>query len=187
MKLQKYQHILAQTLVFALINTDLLINFPNNANAGSIAQEANNVTFQTNTIVHVIANQPNLKTFSKAVEAAGLTEILSSDKVFTVFVPTDEAFAALPKSTLESLFQPENKELLRKFINYHIVGNAYNSRSFRIGQLKSFEGSSLDIGVSITGRVRVNNARVTQADIQAANGVIHIIDKVIFPQSNKSR
>jgi uncharacterized surface protein with fasciclin (FAS1) repeats len=187
MKLQKYQYILAQTLILAWINTNLLVRFPNDAKANSVPREANIAISQADTITKIIANQPNLKIFNALAKTIGLTETLASNKAFTVFVPTDDAFTALPKSTLESLFKPENKELLRKIINYHIIGAAYNYRSFRTGRLKSFEGSSLDIGVSITGRVRVNNARVTQADIKAGNGVIHVIDKVIFPQNNKAR
>lgn len=103
------------------------------------------------------------------------------DGQFTVFAPTDAAFAALPKGTLENLLKPENQETLQKILTYHVVSGAVESRTLRSGQVKTVEGSPVNVGVGANRRIRVNNARVTQADIRAKNGIIHVIDRVILP------
>jgi uncharacterized surface protein with fasciclin (FAS1) repeats len=116
----------------------------------------------------------------EAVKAAGLTEELSGKGPYTVFAPTDAAFAALPKGTVEMLLKPENKEVLKKVLTYHVVAGAVDSGTLKSGQVKTVEGSSVKVRVSGSD-VTVNDAKVTSPDIKATNGVIHVIDKVIIP------
>lgn len=118
----------------------------------------------------------------KALEAAGLTETLRGQGPYTVFAPTDEAFAKLPAGTLESLLKPENKEQLRAILLYHVVpGRVTSSEVAKMTEAKTAQGETLRIRAS-DGAVKVDDATVTQADIAASNGVIHIIDSVLLPK-----
>jgi uncharacterized surface protein with fasciclin (FAS1) repeats len=132
------------------------------------------------TIVEVASSSGSFKTLVEAVKAAGLTEELSGKGPYTVFAPTDAAFAALPKGTVEMLLKPENKEVLKKVLTYHVVAGAVDSGTLKSGQVKTVEGSSVKVRVSGSD-VTVNDAKVTSPDIKATNGVIHVIDKVIIP------
>lgn len=137
-------------------------------------------TTQAGTIVEIAAGNPAFSTLVKAVQAAGLAETLSGNGPFTVFAPTNEAFAALPKGTLEKLLQPENRNLLRKVLTYHVVSGDLMAKNLRSGQVATVEGNSVSVQVQ-NGRVRVNNANVVTADVDAKNGVIHVIDTVLLP------
>ncbi|WP_242025596.1 fasciclin domain-containing protein [Leptolyngbya sp. FACHB-36] len=137
-------------------------------------------TSQSSTIVDVAAANSSFKTLVAAVKAAGLEETLAGTGPFTVFAPTDAAFAALPKGTLAALLKPENKAKLRKVLTYHVVPGAVASNTIKPGKVKTVEGNSVTLRTS-GGQVLVNNAKVTAADISASNGVIHVIDKVILP------
>lgn len=132
------------------------------------------------TIVAVAASNDSFKTLTAALEAAGLTETLSGEGPFTVFAPTDAAFAALPAGTVEELLKPENKAQLIKVLTYHVVPGEATSSSLSSGEVKTVEGSSIAVEVSDQG-VMVNKAKVVQPDVQASNGVIHVIDQVILP------
>ena len=119
-----------------------------------------------------------------AAEAAGLVDTLKSEGPFTVFAPTDEAFAKLPEGTVESLLKPENQDQLKAILTYHVVPGKTMSSDLAGKQVEveSVEGSA--IAIDATGdNVMVDDATVIQADIEADNGVIHVIDKVIQPQS----
>lgn len=121
---------------------------------------------------------------AKALEAAGLIDALKGAGPFTVFAPTDDAFAKLPAGTLESLLKPENKEKLKSILLYHVVqGNVSASKVMTLNNrsVKTLQGSSLK--VTTEGGVRVNNATVTKTDVQASNGVIHVIDTVLLPEA----
>jgi uncharacterized surface protein with fasciclin (FAS1) repeats len=132
------------------------------------------------TIVDVAAANGSFKTLVKAVKAAGLAETLSGKGPFTVFAPTDAAFAALPKGTLETLLKPENKEKLKKVLTYHVVSGSVMSTAIKPGKVNTVEGSPVTLAVA--GKtVMVNSAKVTAADVKASNGVIHVIDKVLLP------
>lgn len=132
------------------------------------------------TIVDVAAANPSFKTLVAAVKAAGLVETLSGKGPFTVFAPTDAAFAALPKGTVENLLKPENKDTLIKLLTYHVVPGAVESKAVKAGRVPTVEGQP--ITVRVMGRnIMINNARVTTADVKASNGVIHVIDRVILP------
>lgn len=137
-------------------------------------------TAQPKTIAEIAAGDPNFSTLVAAIKAAGLAETLSGDGPFTVFAPTNEAFAALPEGTLENLLKPENRELLRKVLTYHVVSGDLMAKDLRSGQVATVEGSQVNVRVRRRG-VRVNNARVVNADIDAKNGVIHVIDRVLLP------
>ncbi|KAM3106509.1 fasciclin domain-containing protein, partial [Phormidesmis sp. 146-33] len=137
-------------------------------------------TAQPKTIVDIAAANPEFSTLVTAVKAAGLVETLSGSQPFTVFAPTNEAFAALPKGTLEKLLQPENRNLLRKVLTYHVVSGDLMARNLRSGRVATVQGSPVAVQVQ-NGRVRVNNANVVKADVDAKNGVIHVIDKVLLP------
>lgn len=116
----------------------------------------------------------------QAVEAAGLTETLQGKGPFTIFAPTDAAFKELPADALRDLLKPENKEVLVKILTYHVVPGKVISSDLKSGEVKSVEGGNINVKVGSDG-VMVNDATVTQADIQGSNGVIHVINKVILP------
>jgi uncharacterized surface protein with fasciclin (FAS1) repeats len=121
-------------------------------------------------------------TLVAAVKAAGLVDTLKGPGPFTVFAPTDEAFAKLPPGTLESLLQPENKAKLQSILTYHVIAGKVMSRDVvKLNSAKTVEGRSIAIK-TMNGGVMVNNAHVTKADIVASNGVIHVIDTVILPE-----
>lgn len=124
----------------------------------------------------------NFKTLVAALKAAGLVDTLKGPGPFTVFAPTDEAFAKLPAGTLESLLQPENKARLQSILTYHVVaGKVMSQDVVKLHSAKTVEGGTVAI-TTMNGGVMVNNARVTKADIVASNGVIHVIDTVILPE-----
>ena len=135
---------------------------------------------QSGTIVDVAASNPAFSTLVTAVKAAGLVETLSGKGPFTVFAPTNEAFAALPKGTLEKLLKPENREALRKVLTYHVVSGDLMAKDLRSGRVKTVEGNSVAVQVNKNG-VKVNNINVIKADVDASNGVIHVIDQVLLP------
>ncbi|WP_079678354.1 fasciclin domain-containing protein [Planktothrix sp. PCC 11201] len=141
---------------------------------------ANLVSNESESIVQIAAANPSFSTFTKAVEAAGLTETLSAPGAYTVFAPTDEAFAALPAGTLEELMKPENKEKLAKILQYHVLPNKIASAEIKPGETATVEGDPVDLEVA-EGKVKVNGAEVIQPDINANNGVIHVIKVVILP------
>jgi uncharacterized surface protein with fasciclin (FAS1) repeats len=131
------------------------------------------------TIVDVASKNSSFKTLVKALKAAGLVETLSGEGPFTVFAPTDAAFAKLPKATLKDLLKPENKEKLQKILTYHVLPGAVFAKDIKAGAVATVEGSNVTLK---KGKgVMVNNARVIKADIKASNGVIHSIDTVMMP------
>ena len=130
-------------------------------------------------IAQIAQESGDFNTLLAAVEAAGLTETLSTGGPFTVFAPTDEAFAQLPDGTVESLLQ--DKEALTNILTYHVVsGKAMASDVVNLDSVMTLQGSPVRIDTS--NGVRINDARVIIADIEASNGVIHVIDKVLIPQ-----
>lgn len=141
----------------------------------------------TGTIVDIAAGDENFKTLVAAVQAAGLAETLSGDGPFTVFAPTDAAFAALPAGTLDSLLLPENKQQLTDILLYHVVPGKVMAADVAgmNGQMAdtALEGKQIAIKADM-GNVYLNeNVKVTTTDIEAANGVIHVIDAVLLPPS----
>ena len=137
----------------------------------------------TNTIVDVASANPDFSTLVAAVAAADLVETLSSEGPFTVFAPTNEAFAALPAGVLDALLLPENKATLVKILTYHVVSGAVYAADVADGAVATVEGQSITL--STKDGVSVNNAKVVIADVMADNGVIHAIDAVILPKDVK--
>lgn len=134
-------------------------------------------------IVTLAVNTEFLSTLVAAVKAGDLVGVLQSDGPFTVFAPTNEAFAALPAGTLETLLKPENKDMLVSILTYHVVAGKVKSTDLSNGMTAStVNGANITVTINDMG-VMINDAKVTAADIEAKNGVVHVIDKVILPPS----
>lgn len=134
------------------------------------------------TIAELTSSSDSFDTLAAALSAADLTEILGSEGPYTVFAPTDEAFAALPAGSVDQLLLPENKDLLVQILSYHVVSGAVLSSDLETGSVTTIEGSDLAIAINeVDENVTVNNANVLLADIEASNGVIHVIDRVMLP------
>lgn len=134
-------------------------------------------------IVAVAASAGQFNTLVAAIKAADLVETLQSPGPFTVFAPTDEAFAKLPAGTLDDLLLPENKAKLASILKYHVVaGEVLAADVVNLSSADTVEGTSVQISAG-DGGVKVNDANVTATDVMASNGVIHIIDSVLIPSS----
>jgi len=132
-------------------------------------------------IVDTAVAAGQFETLVAAVQAAGLVETLKGPGPYTVFAPTDEAFAALPEGTVESLLQPENRDQLVAILTYHVVsGDVRAADVMSMSEATTVQGATLPIDAS-SGSVRVGSATVVQADVAASNGVIHVIDAVLMP------
>ncbi|MEY8830293.1 fasciclin domain-containing protein [Sedimentitalea sp. XS_ASV28] len=132
-------------------------------------------------IVDTAVAADDFDTLVAAVQAAGLVETLKGEGPFTVFAPTDAAFAALPKGTVETLLEPENKDQLVAILTYHVVPGKVMSGDLSDGMTATTVQGG-DITIDLDNGVMVNDATVVAADIEAENGVIHVIDKVIMPK-----
>ena len=133
----------------------------------------------TGTIVDVASANPDFSTLVSALSAAGLVETLQGPGPFTVFAPTNEAFAALPAGVLDKLLLPENKDTLAKILTYHVVPGQVMAADVTDGDVATVEGQT--VALSTADGVTVNGAKVIAADVMATNGVIHVIDAVILP------
>ena len=133
------------------------------------------------TIVAVATANPDFSTLVTAVKAAGLVDTLNSKGPFTVFAPTNEAFAKLPAGTVENLLKPENKEKLTAILTYHVVaGKVTAAQVVKLKTADTVNGKAVTIEAGKNG-VMVNDAKVSATDIWASNGVIHVIDTVLIP------
>jgi uncharacterized surface protein with fasciclin (FAS1) repeats len=132
-------------------------------------------------IVDTAVAAGSFETLVAAVGAAGLVDVLKSEGPFTVFAPTDEAFAALPEGTVASLLEPENRDKLVAILTYHVVpGKVLSSDVVKLESAETVQGQSVSIAVN-DGNVMIDNANVVAVDIETSNGVIHVIDSVILP------
>jgi uncharacterized surface protein with fasciclin (FAS1) repeats len=131
------------------------------------------------TIVEVASANPDFSTLVAAVDAAGLVETLNGEGPFTVFAPTNAAFAALPAGVLDALLLPENKDTLVKILTYHVVPGTVLAADIADGDVATVEGQNVTL--STANGVTVNGANVVTADVLASNGVIHVIDAVLVP------
>jgi uncharacterized surface protein with fasciclin (FAS1) repeats len=141
--------------------------------APAFAQEAD--------IVDTAVGAGSFGTLVAAVQAAGLVETLKGEGPFTVFAPTDEAFAALPEGTVESLLLPENKDQLVAILTYHVIPGAVMSTDIAGQELSVATVNGAEVDIDATSGVTIDGANVVTADIVASNGVIHVIDQVILP------
>jgi uncharacterized surface protein with fasciclin (FAS1) repeats len=165
----------------AVITTMLLVGFSTTVNAGGHKSAG------PGDIVEVAAANGSFNTLVDAVIAAGLVDALKGDGPLTVFAPTDDAFAALPAGTLDSLLKPENKEQLKAILLYHVVSGKVMSTDLKgTVNADTLEGSTVEIIVNDAWskkrkKITVNGANVVAADVAASNGVIHVIDAVLLP------
>ena len=137
---------------------------------------------ETKDIVDTAVGAGNFTTLVTAIKAAGLVETLKGKGPFTVFAPTDAAFAKLPKGTVEDLLKPENKAKLTAILTYHVVpGKVMAADVVKLTSAKTVNGQSVKIAVN-DGKVTVDGANVVKTDIAASNGVIHVIDAVMLPK-----
>ncbi len=140
-------------------------------------------------IVDTAVEAGSFKTLVAAVKAAGLVETLKGKGPFTVFAPTDEAFAKLPKATLASLLKPENKKQLAAILTYHVLPGKYDAARITGAKVKQFGIKSVqgaNVEVDLRKGVKVSKANVTKTDIVTSNGVIHVIDTVMLPPAKKA-
>lgn len=161
-------------LTIVAIASALAISFASAGNYGAKKE--------TKDIVGVAAAAENFSTLVAAVKAADLVGVLQGEGPFTVFAPTNEAFAALPAGTLESLLKPENKDKLIAILTYHVVPAQVLAKDVAAGMVATANGAKVKIAVK-GGSVMVQDANVVATDIMAKNGVIHVIDKVIIPEA----
>ena len=160
-----------------------------NAEAGSkcssckSSKETQQVVAADKDIVETAVAAGSFNTLAAALGAADLVDALKGDGPFTVFAPTDKAFAALPKGTVETLLKPENKALLTSILTYHVVpGNLQAKDVVKAEKLITLNGQKLNL--SMSDGVMVDNANIVKTDIAATNGTIHVIDKVIMPSTS---
>lgn len=161
--------------VIAALPTEMLIA-DNHMSSDAMGSE-----MLADTIVDVASSSDSFSTLVQAVQAADLGSTLSGPGPYTVFAPTDEAFAQLPDGALEFLLQPENEDLLKQVLTYHVVPGEVASSELTTGGISALSGG-LSVGVYDSGVV-INNASVTQADIQASNGIIHQVNRVLVPEA----
>lgn len=157
-----------------MVSAALFLVSPALAGGGSAVPAAN-------TIAGIVANDPNFSTLLAAVQAAGLTQTLAQPGPYTVFAPTNAAFAKVPADQLTALLN--NPEQLRAVLLYHVVpGRVTAAQVTRLTSARTAQGADLSVSAS-GGTVRINDATVTRADIRASNGIIHVIDTVLLPPS----
>lgn len=161
------KHILTLTIA-ALLISPLTFN--------SVAAEPSKET-----VVGIAAGNKDFSTLVAAVKAAGLADTLGGDGPFTVFAPTNEAFAKLPAGTVETLLKPENKAKLAAILTYHVVAGKVMAADVKTGKVKTVQGGELNVKVA-DGGVTVDGAKVLKTDIVGKNGVIHVIDSVVLPK-----
>ena len=149
------------------------------ATTDTTAPETTAAAAALGSVVEVAAASGSFSTLIAAIQVSGLAVTLSEGGPFTVFAPSEEAFAALPAGLLEKLLKPENKTVLAQILTYHVVSGKVLSSDVKDGAVASVEGSELTF--STTGGIMVNDAKITTPDVPASNGVIHVIDKVILP------
>jgi len=137
-------------------------------------------------IVDIAVEAGSFKTLVAAVQAADLVDTLKSDGPFTVFAPTDEAFAKLPKGTVETLLKPENKKMLVDIITYHVIGDKVKAKkAAKLDSAKTVNGQEIQISKA-GDSLKINQSTVLKADIKASNGIIHVIDTVLLPETKKA-
>lgn len=149
--------------------------------AATVAVGADAYETRGQDVLSVAKQKGEFNTLAKAIEAAGLQDVLKAQGPVTVFAPTDAAFAKLPAGTLENLLKPENREQLVKILTYHVVpGESLSQEQMkRTREVKTAQGSAVQFEL-VRGRLRVEEARVT-ADFKAGNGIVHAIDRVLIP------
>lgn len=164
--------------LFAAVST---VNAQSTCSAGG-TQVTNARVERASTIVDVASEAGTFNTLLAAAKAAGLAEVLSGPGPFTVFAPTDEAFAKIDKGAIESLLQPENRDTLAAILKYHVVsGRVLARQAIGAGEAATLQGEKVEFAID-GGQLKVNDAAVVANDIIASNGVVHVIDTVLMPE-----
>jgi uncharacterized surface protein with fasciclin (FAS1) repeats len=171
-----------KTMLFAfafasLVNVTVSAGYGDNYNNSKTIE---NTMSADNNIVEIAQSNSDFSTLVKALVAANLVSVLEGDGPFTVFAPTNAAFAKLPAGTLESLLKPENKAKLSSILTYHVIPGKVMAADVKTMKVKTVNGKELDIKVN-GSTVTVNGAKVVKTDIVGSNGVIHVIDAVLLP------
>jgi uncharacterized surface protein with fasciclin (FAS1) repeats len=170
--------ILLNSLAIATLEVATL---PVRAADGDAATEEKKMDLSKMTIVEVASGMNNFTTLVAAVTEAELAETLSGEGPFTVFAPTNDAFAKLPEGTVDDLLKPENREKLVSILTYHVVPGKMMAADVKAGEVKTVNGQKLTVSMA-DGDVMVNDAKVIKTDIVTSNGVIHWIDTVLMPK-----
>ncbi len=171
---------ITKQMVYSVLAAALITSTPS-VRASGTALHAEAPENASKDIVETALAAGSFKTLAAALQAAGLVETLKGQGPFTVFAPTDAAFAKLPAGTVESLLKPENKDKLTAILTYHVVaGDVRAAQAAKLTAAKTVNGQNLAIKAD-GGTVKVGNATVTTADIVCSNGVIHVIDSVVLP------
>jgi uncharacterized surface protein with fasciclin (FAS1) repeats len=187
---QMSKRLLILTSVLGLVTLSVFPALENNNDSMESSSEMeqmpmNESSAEAGNIVEVASGNESFSTLATAIEAAGLADTLSgSDSDYTVFAPTNEAFNQLPDGALEYLLQPENQEVLQRVLSYHVLPEQVGSSEISGGEIESLEGG-LVTEVTEEGVV-VNNASVVTPDIEASNGVIHAVNRVLLPADLQS-
>ncbi len=172
--------------LFLMLSAGILFGlsaFAGSENGSEKTKKSNASQGDDKNIVELAVETDILSTLVAAVKAGDLVDVLQGEGPFTVFAPTNEAFAALPAGTLENLLKPENKDQLVAILTYHVVSGKVMSTDLTNGmKAETVNGSYIKVGIK-DGNAKINGAKVVAADIKASNGVVHVIDKVILPPS----
>jgi uncharacterized surface protein with fasciclin (FAS1) repeats len=171
-------------MIFALSSTTFMAcKNAESTTAEPVQEEAlEPVEVEVKDVVDIAIESPDHTTLVAAVTAAGLVETLKGDGPFTIFAPTNAAFAALPAGTVDGLLKPESKDALTNVLTYHVVAGAVKAADLMDGQkVKTLQGEELTVTIK-DGKVMINGANVTAADLEGSNGVIHVIDAVLMPK-----
>ncbi|WP_310488175.1 fasciclin domain-containing protein [Chamaesiphon sp. VAR_69_metabat_338] len=135
-------------------------------------------------LVELIEDHPSLQTLAAAIDKADLEDTLEEGGPYTIFAPSDRAFAALPLDVRARLLQANNRGLLRQILTYHVISGQIYANQLQSGEMATEAGSYLNVDVD-RARVKVNEAQIVESDLQAANGVVHIVDRIILPPNFK--
>lgn len=152
----------------------------NNQKQPPITVNKKTAPVQGKTLVNIASVDKNFTTLTTVLKASGLIETLQEKGPFTVFAPTNSAFANLPKGTLEDLLKPENKHQLIKILTYHIIPGSITDKDLKAGAVTTVKGITINVQIK-KRKIMVNNAKVIKTNINASNGIIHVIDQVILP------
>ena len=173
--------VLLTALAFPLLLTAACSSSSDTAKAGTDSGTTGTNAATSKDIVDTAVAAGSFKTLATALTAAGLVDTLKGPGPFTVFAPTDAAFAKLPAGTVDTLLKPENKAMLQAVLKYHVVaGKVLAADVVKLTKATTLQGA--DVAISVSGStVKINDATVTMADVLASNGVIHVIDTVLLP------
>lgn len=181
----RWTRLASVAMVFALVFVMACEPQPQTDETDADTTAADTTMMMDNTIVDVAVNDGRFTTLVTAVDSTGLVETLSGPGPFTVFAPTDSAFNALPEGTVADLIQPEGQDQLRNILLYHVAsGSVMAADVVAMDSVETMQGSMLPVTVSEDGTVMVGEATVVATDVQADNGVIHVIDGVLMPPSD---